>query len=54
MCFSNLSGCDLVNLASALAISVSKNFNADDLALLAAFFTSFADNLALLSTRKSF
>ena len=54
MCLSNLSSCDLVNLSSALAISVSNSLeNIDDLVILAAFFTSFADNLNLIAVKKS-
>ena len=52
MCLSNLSNCELVSLANALSVLVSKDLNSEDLAILAAFFTSFADNLALLSLKK--
>ena len=46
MCFSDFSSCNLIGLASSLAI-------ADELAVLAAFFTAFADNLAIIAAKKS-
>ena len=52
MCLSNLSSCELVSLANALSVLVSKDLKSEDLVVLAAFFTSFADNLALLSIKK--
>lgn len=53
MCFSDLSSCNLIGLASSLAISVSENLTSDDAAILAAFFTAFADNLAIIATTKA-
>ncbi len=53
MCFSDLSSCNLIGLASSLAISVSENLTSDDAAILAAFFTAFADNLAIIATTKT-
>lgn len=53
MCFSDFSSCNLIGLASLLAISVGENLSADELAVLAAFFTAFADNLAIIATKKS-
>ena len=52
MCLSDLSGCELVSLANAMAVLFSKELSSEELAVLAAFFTSFADNLALLSLKK--
>lgn len=49
----NLSPNELIALSSSLSISLGKDLNSDELSLLAAFFTSFADNLALLSAKKS-
>ncbi len=49
----NLSPNELIALSSSLAISLGKDLSPDELSLLAAFFTSFADNLALLSAKKS-
>lgn len=53
MCFSNLSSCNLIALASSLAISVGENLTSDETAILAAFFTAFADNLAIIATTKA-
>ena len=36
MGFSNLSSCELIGLASSLAIAIGKNLSADDVASLAA------------------
>ena len=48
----NCDGYNLVGLASSLAILISQEFDNEDLGILAAFFTSLGDNLALLlSTR---
>lgn len=53
MCFSDLSSYNLVGLASSLAITISKNLSSDEIAILATFFTAFADNLAIIATTKS-
>ena len=53
MCFSDLSSCNLIGLASSLAITVGEELDADELAVLAAFFTAFADNLAIIAAKKS-
>ena len=53
MCFSDLSSCNLIGLASSLAIAVGEDIDADELALFAAFFTAFADNLAIIATTKA-
>ncbi len=44
---------NLILLASALAIDISKDLSVDELDTLSAFFTAFADNLALASIQKS-
>lgn len=49
MCISDLSNCELVALASSLAITISKQVSNDELIILSVFFTALADNLALLS-----
>ena len=48
MCLSDFSNEDLIVLSSTLAIAISKEFTTEDLLLLAAFFTTLGDNLALL------
>lgn len=53
MCFSDLSSCNLIGLASSLAIAVGENLTANEASILATFFTAFADNLAIIATTKS-
>ena len=53
MCFSDFSSCNFIGLASSLAIAVGEDIDADELAVLAAFFTAFADNLAIIAAKKS-
>lgn len=48
MNISNLSGSNLTALASSLAILISQDLSADEIGVLAAFFTVLGDNLALL------
>ena len=48
----NCSGINLIGLSSSLAILIGEQFDADDLAILAAFVTSLGDNLALLAATK--
>lgn len=47
----SLSGGALVTAAALLAAAVAEGRSADELDLLALFFTSFADNLALLAAQ---
>lgn len=49
MCISDFSKCELVTLASSLAIAISNQLSNEELILLAAFFTALGDNLAILS-----
>lgn len=53
MCFSDLSSCNLIGLASSLAIAIGENLTADEAAILSAFFTAFADNLVIIATTKA-
>ena len=46
------SGETLVLLSAAAAIQIAQGRSADDLGVLAAFFTALADNLALLALRQ--
>ena len=48
----NCSGINLMGLSSSLAILIGEQFDADELAILAAFITSLGDNLALLAATK--
>ena len=43
----NLSGSNLIALASSLAVLISQDLTTDEIGLLAAFFTALGDNLAL-------
>ena len=47
MNLSNLSGSNLIGLASSLSILISQDLTTDEIGLLAAFFTALGDNLAL-------
>ena len=53
MCFSDLSSCDLIGLSSSLAIAIGENLTANEASILSAFFTAFADNLAIIAAKKS-
>ena len=48
MNLSNLSGSNLIALASSLAILISQDLTTDEIGLLAAFFSALGDNLALI------
>ena len=45
----NLSNSNLIVLASSLAVLISQDLTADEIGLLAAFFTALGDNLAILA-----
>lgn len=53
MCFSDLSSCNLIGLSSSLAIAVGEDLTANEASILAAFFTAFADNLAIIANTKA-
>ena len=53
MDLNNLSSSNIIGLSSSLAILVRENLSADEISLLAVFFTSFADNLAIIATKKA-
>lgn len=48
-CLNNLNGCEIVSLANIIAVSLSKNLTAEEMALLAGFFTIIGDSLATIS-----
>ena len=52
MQFKDLSSNNLIGLSSSIAIALSKDLNAEETALLAAFLTTIADNLALIAIQK--
>ena len=49
MCISDFSNCELVTLASTLAIAMSNQLSNEDITVLAAFFNILGDSLSLLS-----
>lgn len=49
MCISDFSNCELVTLASSLAIAMSNQLSNEDIAVLSVFFTALGDNLAILA-----
>ena len=53
MCLSEMSTCELLLLANDIALTSSKNLDADETALLAAFLTSVADQLAIIAIKKA-
>ena len=52
MFLSDLSNCDLLLLANNVALASSNNLDAEGTALLAAFLTSVADQLAIITIKK--
>lgn len=48
----NCSGYNLIGLSSSLAILIGEQFDVDELNILAAFFSSLGDNLALIASTK--
>ena len=52
MCLSDLSSCELLLLANNVALASSQNLNAEETALLAAFLTTVADQLAIIAIKK--
>jgi len=54
MFLSDLSNCELLLLANNIALACSNNLNAEETALLAAFLTSVADQLAIIAIKKDF
>ena len=49
LCISDFSNCELVAIASSLAIAISEQMSKDDVLVLATFFSALGDNLAILS-----
>lgn len=48
-----MDNCEFVTLISVLACSIAKGKNADELAILSAFFTQLGDTLVTLATLDS-
>lgn len=53
MCFSDLSSCSLIGLASSFAITIGENVSVNEVSTLAAFFSALGDNLAIIATQKA-
>ena len=53
MFLSDMSNCELLLLANNIALTSSKNLDAEETAILAAFLTSVADQLALIAIKKA-
>ena len=49
MNLSNLSGSNLIALASSLAVLISQDLTSDEIGSLAAFFSALGDNLGILA-----
>ena len=52
MCLFDMSSCELLLLANNIALTSSKNLDEEETALLAAFLTSIADQLAIIAIKK--
>ena len=52
MCFNNLSGCELVTLASILSIYISNDLTPDEIDTIATFFTQVVKNLSKFANQK--
>ena len=50
-CFNNLSGCELVALASIIAIKISEGLSVDEINTLGNFFSALGDNLNTLASQ---
>lgn len=51
--FNNFNGCELVGLASIIAISISQNSSPEELDTLGNFFSALGSNLSTIATAKS-
>lgn len=52
MCLSDMSSCELLLLANNISLGLSNNLDAEETALLAAFLTTIADQLAIIAIKK--
>lgn len=50
MFLNDLSGCELITLASIFAITISKNLSNDEINILGDFFSAVGDNLSLIGS----
>ena len=52
MYLSDLSSCELLLFANNISLALSKDLDADETALLAAFLSTVADQLAIIAIKK--
>lgn len=52
MCLSEMSNVELLLLANNISLALSKNLDADETALLSAFLTTVADQLAIIAIKR--
>lgn len=52
MCLNNFSGCELVALASIIAIYISNEFSSDEVDVLGNFFSALGSNLSTIGSAK--
>lgn len=53
MCFDNLSGCELVTLASILSIYISNDLTPNEIDTLGNFFSALGTNLSTIAGTKA-
>ena len=53
MCFNNFSGCELVTLASIIAILISSELSSDEIDTLGNFFSALGSNLSTIASNSS-
>ena len=53
MCLNNLSGCELVALASIIAIYISNEFSSDEVDVLGNFFSALGSNLSTIGSSRA-
>lgn len=53
MNINNISSCELISLASTLAIIIGKNITSDEANLLASFFSAIGNNLGIIASTTS-
>lgn len=53
MCFDNLSGCELVTLASILSIYISNDLTPNEIDTLGNFFSALGANLSTIAGTKA-
>jgi hypothetical protein len=52
MLSNNLSNCELITLASTLAIIIGENVTSDEASTLSSFFSALGDNLGIIASNE--